>query len=101
MKSLFPFMESNVIPSQTNFSPDSGAVQNLANVRKIEVGFDGVSVDQMVGNPIYDRGDDIDKVGIIQKKLADNAKAVKSKSRYIRALNDNLSKKNIPSMVKK
>lgn len=83
-----PHIEVNCIPSQLNTSEPTGVASQLAQVAEQSRNFDGVTIEQMRGNPIYDRGDKIDKVGRVQKTLADNAKIVKSRGKYIRGLNE-------------
>lgn len=83
-----PHLEINCIPSQLNTSKPTGVASQLASVAENAPQFDGITIDQMRGNPLYERGDAIDKIGRAQKALADAAKIVKSRSRYIRGLND-------------
>ena len=87
-----PFIEVNCIPSQLNTSAPTGVASQLAQVAESDRHFDGVTIDQMRGNPLYDRGDTIDKVGRAQRAIADNAKIVKSRSKFIRGLNDAASR---------
>lgn len=87
-----PHLEINCIPSQLNTSQPTGVASQLANVAQQTPHYDGVSIEQMRGNPLYQRLDDIDKVGIAQQKIADAAQIVKSRSKYIRALNDHAQK---------
>lgn len=81
-------MEVNVIPSALNTSTPTGVASQLAAAAEHQPQFDGVTIEQMRGNCLYDRGDKIDKVGIAQKTIAQNAKIVKSQSKMIRGLND-------------
>lgn len=83
-----PKLEINCIPSQLNTSKPTGVVSQLANVAKSEPFYDGVSIDQMQGNPLYDRIDDIDKVGRAKEVMIKNAKVVKSKRGLIRKVNE-------------
>lgn len=83
-----PKLEINCIPSQLNTSKNTGVASQLANVAEDSPQYDHVSIGQMRGNILYDRGDDIDKIGLAQKALADVAHIVKSRSKFIRALND-------------
>ena len=92
-----PKIEINCIPSQLNTSPITGVASQLANVAAQEPTYDGVTIEQMRGNVIYDRGDDIDKVGKAQKVIADNFKVVKSRAKVIRALNDAAQKYQKPT----
>lgn len=87
-----PKLEINCIPSQLNTSKPTGVASQLANVALNEPRFDGVTIDQMRGNVLYGRGDEIDKIGLAQKALADAAHIVKSRSKYIRFLNDEARK---------
>ena len=83
-----PHLDINCIPSQLNTSAPTGVASQLASSAEQKPHFDGMTIDQMRGNPLFERCDDIDKVGLAQKKLVDSAKIIKSKSRTIRALND-------------
>lgn len=85
-----PYLEINCISSQLNTSKPSGVASQLASVAENEPQFDGVTIDQMRGNPLYERGDVIDKIGRAQKALADAAKVVvqPKRAKMIRALND-------------
>lgn len=83
-----PHLEINVIPSSLNTSQPTGVSSQLAQVADNPPQFDGVTIEQMRGNPTYERGDVIDKIGKAQKAIADAAKIVKSRGKYIRALND-------------
>lgn len=96
-------MEVNCIPSQLNTSKLTGVASNLASVAENSPRYDGVTVEQMRGNPLYSGSarDDIDKVGAAQKSLADNAKIVKSRAKYIRSLNDAAQKVKKPANTRK
>lgn len=83
-----PYMEVNVIPSALNTSQPTGVASQLAQVAENQPHYDGVTIEQMRGNPVYDRGDVIDKIGRAQKAIVDAAKIVKGRAKYIRALND-------------
>lgn len=83
-----PHLEINCIPSQLNTSKVTGVASQLANVAQQQPNFDNITIEQMRGNPLYDRGDDIDKIGHAQKKLVEATKIVKSKAKTIRAYND-------------
>lgn len=83
-----PHLEVNCIPSQLNTSQPTGVASQLANLAQNPPHMDGVTIENMRNNPIYDRGDTIDKVGKVQKTIADRAKIVKSKSKMIRGLNE-------------
>lgn len=96
-----PKLEINCIPSQLNTSKPTGVASQLANVAAQEPHYDGVTIDQMRGNVIYGRGDEIDKIGLAQKALADAAHIVKSRSKYIRGLNDMAQKMQKPAPPKK
>lgn len=91
-----PHLEVNCIPSQLNTSAPTGVASQLAQVAEHQPNFDGVTIEQMRNNPIFDRGDTIDKVGKVQKTIADRAKIVKSKSKMIRGLNDYATKLSKP-----
>lgn len=83
-----PYLEINCIPSQLNTSKPTGVASNLAAVAENAPQYDGVTIEQMRGNCLYERGDKIDKVGRAQKAMADAAIIVKSRSRMIRGLNE-------------
>lgn len=91
-----PHLEVNCIPSQLNTSAPTGVASQLAQVAEQKPQFDGITIEQMRNNPIFDRGDTIDKVGKVQKTIADRAKIVKSKSKMIRGLNDYAQKLSKP-----
>lgn len=85
-----PHLEINKIPSGLNTSQPTGVASNLASIAENAPQYDNVSVTQMRANPIYDgvARDTIDIIGRAQKSLADSAKIVSSRAKYIRALND-------------
>ena len=83
-----PMLEINCIPSQLNTSAPTGVASQLAQVAQNGPQFDNVTIEQMRGNPIYQRGDKIDIVGQVQKTIVNNANIIKSRSGKIRALND-------------
>lgn len=91
-----PYLEINKIPSNLNTSKPTGVASQLAQVAENAPQYDGITIDQMRGNPLYGRGDEIDKIGLAQKALADAAKIVKSRSRFIRGLNDAAQKMQKP-----
>lgn len=85
-----PKLEINCIPSQLNTSQPNGVASQLASVAQNAPNFDNVTVTQMRGNALYDgvARDQIDIIGRAQKALADAAHIVKSRAKYIRALNN-------------
>lgn len=85
------FMEMNNAPSRLNTSTATGAVSQLANQLNNPPQYDGVTIDDMRGNPLYSQADGIDKIGLAQNKIAEAAKAV-SKSKFVRQLNKELAK---------
>lgn len=95
-----PYLEINCIPSALNTSKPTGVAEQLASAAKADPHFDGVTIEQMRGNPLYQRIDDIDKVGLAQKELLTSVKSIKSHSRYIRALNDAAQKVQKPKSPK-
>lgn len=95
-----PHLEINCIPSQLNTSKPTGVAAQLANAAQSEPQYDGVTIEQMRGNPLYDRIDNIDKVGLAQKQLMKSVDTIKSRSRYIRALNDAAQKVQKPKSAK-
>lgn len=82
-------MEINSCPARLNTSKPTGAVSQLSNQLQDPPKYDGVTIQQMQGNPIYTKFDSIDKVGLAQKEIASAAQAV-SKSKFVRALNDKM-----------
>lgn len=94
------FMEMNASPERLNTSAPSGAVSQLANQLKDPPQFDGVTLEQMQGNPLYRQNvDKIDKVGLAQQEITKAAKAV-SKSKFVRQLNKQMQHDNIPKQNK-
>lgn len=85
-----PHLEINFLPSQLNTSKPTGVASQLASLssESNKPSFDGVTIEGMRNNPLYQHMDDIDKVGVAQKAIVDAASKVKSKQKYIRALND-------------
>lgn len=96
-----PHLEINKIPSGLNTSQPTGVASQLAQAAEHQPQYDGITVEQMRGNLLYGHYDDIDKIGLAQKALADAAKIVKSRSKYIRALNDHAAKIQKPSSTPK
>lgn len=92
-----PHLEINCIPSQLNTSQTTGVASQLASAAENAPAYDGVTIEQMRGNPIYGRGDKIDKIGAAQRAVVEATKKVQSKSKYIRALNDAVLKAQKPS----
>lgn len=94
-----PFLEVNKIPSQLNTSAPTGVASQLAQMAESSRQFDGVTIEQMRGNPIYDRGDKIDIIGKAQRSIADAAKVVSQpkRAKLIRSLNDHAQKVAKPS----
>lgn len=99
----FPKLEINCIPSQLNTSQITGVASNLANVAQNAPQYDNVTVTLMRCNALYDgvARDNIDIIGRAQKSLADAAHIVKSRAKYIRALNDAATKLHKPSPSQK
>lgn len=93
----FPHLEINKIPSALNTSQQTGVAAQLAQAAAEPPQYDNVTIQQMRGNPLYERGDTIDQIGKAQKALADAAKIVKSRSKLIRAFNDAAQKFQKPS----
>lgn len=96
-----PHMEVNVIPSALNTSQPTGVASQLAQVAENAPQYDGITIEQMRGNPLYERGDVIDKIGKAQRAIADAAKVVKGRAKYIRALNDAATKLQKPKTPSK
>lgn len=89
------FAEMNCAPDQLNTSKPTGAASQLANQLNNPPHYDGATIADMHDNPLYSRHDEIDKIGLAQKKITEAAKAV-SKSKFVRQLNREMSKNNIP-----
>lgn len=96
MKRTF-HLEINTIPSQLNTSLPTGAASQLASQAQNEPHYDGVPIETMRENPLYQHFDDIDRIGLAQKKIIDAAKTIKSHSKKIRAFNDLAQKQRIPA----
>lgn len=97
----FKHMEQNNAPSMLNTSTtQSGVPVSLQSVAKNEPSFDGVTIEQMRGNPMYSRHDDIDVIGLAQKQIIENSKTLKSNMKRIRAFNAAAQKVNIPKQQK-
>lgn len=89
-----PHLEINCIPSQLNTSKPTGVASQLASAAESKPEFDGITIEQMKGNPVYGRGDAIDKVGMAQQLIADAAKVLSQpkRAKLIRAFNDHAQK---------
>lgn len=87
-----PYLEINCIPSQLNTSPKTGVASQLAQVAEQKLHYDGMSIDLMRGNPLYQRVDDIDKVGLAQQQIISHTKTIKTNAKRIRAFNDAATK---------
>lgn len=87
-------MEVNIIPSALNTSAPTGVAAQLASAAENAPQYDGVTIEQMRGNPLYERGDKIDKIGKAQKAIADAAGVLRQpgRSKMIRGLNDAASR---------
>lgn len=91
------FEVSNPLPSRLNpNATNSGVVSQMQNSLQSVPHFDGVKIEDMRGNPLYDRVSKIDKIGLAQNELAKRAEVV-SKSKYVRQLNRQMSKQKIPN----
>lgn len=91
-----PKLEINCIPSQLNTSKPTGVASQLANIAEQPPMYDGVTIEQMRGNPLYQRIDEIDKVGLAKAAMEHAAKTIKSnksKIRYINELGQKMQKK--------
>lgn len=91
------FMEYNNAPSQLNTQLVTGAAAQMASVAENKPSYDGVTIEQMRGNPLYSHADDIDKVTLAQQKVVDAGNKIKSKSKVIRAMNDAAQKYRKPN----
>lgn len=81
-----PHLEVNCIPSQLNTSKQTGVASQLAAAIEDPSLFSGVTIEQMRGNPLFERGDVIDKRGKAQKGLVEATKTIKTNAKRIRAL---------------
>lgn len=81
-----PHLEVNCIPSQLNTSKQTGVASQLAAAVEDPSQFSGVTIEQMRGNPLFERGDVIDKRGKAQKGLIQATKTIKTNAKRIRAL---------------
>ena len=80
-------MEENSSPSLLNTSTGKqGVPAALQTQAENELKYNGIKIQDMRDNPLFSRHDDIDKIGIAQKKVAEAAQAL-SKSKYVRELN--------------
>lgn len=89
-------METNSMPSALNTEPVSGASAQLANVVENKPNYDGATIDQMRGNPLYQKVDEIDKLALAQNEVAKNVNTVKAKSKLIRSFNEHALRVNKP-----
>lgn len=91
-----PHFEYSSKPSMLNLSGQSGgAIQQLATELNSEPHYDGQTIENMRGNPLYEKRANVDKVTLAQKKVIDAANAY-SKSAMARQLNRQMSKTKIP-----
>lgn len=81
-----PHQEINTIPSNLNTSSPTGVASMLANQAAKEPQYNGLTIDDMRGNPLFDRVAEIDKIGLAQKKLAETGEIL-SKSKFVREAN--------------
>lgn len=94
-----PHFEYSSKPSMLNLSGQSGgAIQQLASELNSEPHYDGQTIENMRGNPLYERRADVDKVTLAQKKVLDavNAYSKSEMARQVRQLNRQQTKSNIP-----
>lgn len=90
-----PKTEINSLPSLCSTgSKTTGVVSQLASQRDDSPKFDGVTVEQMRGNPLYARIDDIDKVGMAQHKIEQTGNVL-NKTEFVRAFNRRMQHPNI------
>lgn len=100
MITKIPHMEVNKIPSLLNTSTAANGVPSvLQKSLDSEPHYDGAKIEDMRDNPLYSKHDDIDKIGLAQKKIADAAKAV-SKSKFVRQLNRQMQHPAKPNVKK-
>lgn len=92
-----PHLEINCIPSKLNTSAPTGVASQLASVAENAPQYDNVTIGQMRNNPLYQRIDDIDKIGLAKQQMMQTAKTVKSNMKKIRAVNELGSRINKPS----
>lgn len=87
--------EVNSLPSMVNTSTNSqGVISRLGSVRDDAPKFDGVTIEQMRGNPLYSRLDDLDKVGAAQRCIEESGRVLR-KSEFVRAFNRKMQHPNI------
>lgn len=87
MITKIPHMEINSQPSMLNTATGSdGVPAALQRTLDKEPQYDGIKIEDMRDNPLYTKHDNIDKIGLAQKKIADAAEVV-SKSKFVRELN--------------
>ena len=92
------YFEINTAPSMLNTSNAKDGVFSQMNVlSKDEPSYDGMTIENMRGNPLFSKFDDIDKVGLAQNQLVKSANTLRSKRDSIRRFNDYAHKVNIPS----
>lgn len=95
-----PYSEVSGEPAATSSSSNTGAASQLATQLASTPQYDGVTIEQMVGNPLYDRIPTIDKIGQAQKRIAESAKILESKPKLLRGLNDMYQKQHKPKTEK-
>lgn len=83
-----PKLEINCIPSQLNTSKATGVASQLANIAEQQPNYDGITIEQMRGNPLYQRIDDIDKIGLAKDAMQKAAQTIKSNRQKIRYVNE-------------
>ena len=84
MRKFVPKTETNPLPSLVNTSSQTtGVTSQLSSLREDKPQYDGVTIDQMRGNPLYSRLDDIDKVGAAQRRIEENGRVLQ-KAEFVR-----------------
>lgn len=87
--------EINSLPSLCSTGDkNTGVVSQLVSQRDDAPKFDGVTVEQMRGNPLYARIDDIDKVSMAQHKIEQTVNVL-NKTEFVRAFNRRMQHPNI------
>lgn len=95
MKKL-PHLEFNPAPSRLNTSTaQNGAASQMQQQPAAEPQYNNLKIEDMRGNPLFERIDKIDKIGKAQKALADAGQKV-SKSKFVRNLNRKMQHPAIP-----
>lgn len=95
-----PKSEVNKLPSMCSTGQKNvGVSSQLASQLDNPPRFDGVTISQMRGNPLYSRIDDIDKVGAAQRSIESTGQVLR-KAEFVSAFNYRMQHPNINSRSK-